>query len=47
MIGLLSRDDWSIGRQHEMDAGVGDQVRLELGDVHVQSPVESQRCGQA
>jgi hypothetical protein len=31
---LLARplpDDWGIGGEHEVDAGVGDQVRLELG----------------
>mmetsp|Transcript_4124 Transcript_4124/g.11639 ORF Transcript_4124/g.11639 Transcript_4124/m.11639 type:complete len:313 (+) Transcript_4124:715-1653(+) len=43
VIGFLSRDDWSIRRQHEMDARVRHQVGLELGHIHVQGTVEAQR----
>mmetsp|Transcript_27742 Transcript_27742/g.52053 ORF Transcript_27742/g.52053 Transcript_27742/m.52053 type:complete len:305 (-) Transcript_27742:16-930(-) len=46
MVGLLSRDDWRIGGQHEVDAGVRHKVRLELGDVNIQRTVEAQRSGQ-
>ena len=42
MVGLLGGDDRGVGRQHEVDARVGHQVRLELGDVDVQGPVEAQ-----
>mmetsp|Transcript_22363 Transcript_22363/g.46064 ORF Transcript_22363/g.46064 Transcript_22363/m.46064 type:complete len:221 (-) Transcript_22363:212-874(-) len=47
MVCLLSRDNRGIGRQHEVDAGVGDQVGLELRDIHVQGAIEAQRRGQA
>ena len=47
MVGLLRRDDRGIGGQHEVDARVRDKVGLELRDVHVQRPVEPQRCCQA
>ena len=39
---LLSRDDGSIGDQGEVDPGVGDQVGLELVQVHVESSVKPQ-----
>ena len=47
VVRLLSRDDRGVGRQHEVDAGVGDQVGLELRNIHVQGSIEAQRCGQA
>ena len=47
MVSLLSRDDRGVGCQHEVDAWVGDQVGLELRNVHVQGAIEAQRCGQA
>ena len=47
VVGLLRRDDRSIGGQHEVDARVWDKVGLELRDVHVQRSVEPQRCSQA
>ena len=47
VVGLLRRNDRSIGGQHEVDARVRDKVGLELRDVHVQRPVEPQRCRQA
>ena len=46
MIGFLGRDDWGVGRKHEMDSGVWHQVGLELIDIHVQGSIESQRNGQ-
>ena len=46
MVGLLGRDDWSIGRKHEMDSWVWHQVGLELSDIDVEGTVESQRGSQ-
>ena len=46
VVGLLSRDDGSIGREHEVDARVGHQVGLELSDIHVQSTVKPEGGGQ-
>jgi len=42
VVGLLCRDDGGLGRQHEVDSGVGYQVGLELSDVHVQGAIEAQ-----
>merc|ERR1719225_635407 len=42
MVGLLGRDDGSIGDQGEVNPGVGHQVGLELSQVHVQGSVEPQ-----
>merc|ERR1719225_258989 len=42
MVGLLGRDDGSIGDQGEVDPGVGYQVGLELSQIHVQGSVEPQ-----
>merc|ERR1719267_296679 len=42
VVGLLSRDDGSIGGKHEMDSGVGHQVGLELSDIDVEGTVESE-----
>mmetsp|Transcript_87052 Transcript_87052/g.230521 ORF Transcript_87052/g.230521 Transcript_87052/m.230521 type:complete len:287 (+) Transcript_87052:756-1616(+) len=46
MVRLLRRDHGCIAGEHEVNARVGHQVRLELGDVHVQSTVEAQRRSQ-
>jgi len=46
VIGLLGRDDWGIGRKHEMDSWVWHQVGLELSDIDVEGTVESQRGSQ-
>merc|ERR1711935_1301771 len=46
VVRLLRRDDGSVGRKHEVDARVGHQVGLELGDVHVQGTVETERRGE-
>mmetsp|Transcript_12817 Transcript_12817/g.25953 ORF Transcript_12817/g.25953 Transcript_12817/m.25953 type:complete len:313 (+) Transcript_12817:112-1050(+) len=43
MVSFLRGNDGRIRRQHEMDARVWHQVRLELGDVHVQRTVKSKR----
>merc|ERR1719357_329815 len=42
MVGLLRRDDGSVGDQGEVDPGVRHQVGLELSQVHVQGSVEPQ-----
>ena len=42
VVGLLGRDDWSIGGKHEMDSWVWDQVSLELGNINVKGTVESE-----
>merc|ERR1719334_1031537 len=43
VVGLLSGDDGGVSDQGEVDPGVGHQVGLELGQVHVESPVKPQR----
>jgi hypothetical protein len=43
VVSLLSRDDWSIGGQREVDTWVWHQVGLELGQVDVQGTIETQR----
>lgn len=43
---LLSRDDGSVRSEHEVDTGVGHQVGLELGDIHVQGTIEAERRSQ-
>merc|ERR1719290_87034 len=45
MVGLLGRDDGSVGDQGEVDPGVGHQVGLEFSQVHVQGSVEPQGGG--
>ena len=45
MVGLLSRDDGSVGDEGEVDSGVGDQVGLELGKIDVEGTVESEGSG--
>ena len=46
VVGLLGGDDWGVGGEHEVDSGVGDQVGLEFGDVHVQGAVETKGSGE-
>merc|ERR1719322_559675 len=43
MIGLLCRDDWSIGHQWEVDPWVGHQIGLELCQIHVESSIKPKR----
>ena len=45
VVSLLSGDDGGVGDQGEVDPGVGDQVGLELVQVHVESAIEPQRSG--
>jgi len=42
VVSLVSRDDRSISGQWEVNTRVGDQVSLELGQIDVQSTIESQ-----
>lgn len=42
MVSFLGRDDWGIGRKHEMDSWVWDQVGLELSDIDVKGTIESE-----
>ena len=43
MVGLLGRDDRSVGNQWEVDTWVWHQVGLELGKIDVQSAIETKR----
>ena len=43
MVGLLGRDDRSVGDQGEVDARVRHQVGLEFGQVDVEGTIEAQR----
>ena len=45
MVGLLCRDDWSIGDQRKVDSRVGHQVGLEFSQVHIQYTIEIKRSG--
>jgi len=45
VVGLLSAHDGSIGRQREVDPGVGHQVGLELSQINVEGTIESERSG--
>ena len=44
VVSLLGRHHRRVGGQREVDARVRYEVRLELGQVDVQSSVEAQRC---
>ncbi len=46
MVCLLRRDDRCIRREHEMDTGIRYQVGLELGNINVESTVETKRGSQ-
>jgi len=43
MVGLLHGNDGSVCRQWEMNAWVGHQIGLELGQIHIQGAIEAQR----
>lgn len=46
LVGSLGgRDDGGISNQREVDAGVGDQVGLELVEIDVQGAIETERGG--
>ena len=40
MVSLLSRNDWNIGDNGEMDFWVGYQVGLELGQIDIEGTIE-------
>jgi len=42
VVSLLGRDNWGIGRKHEMDSWVWHQVGLELSDIDVKGTIESE-----
>ena len=44
MVSLLSRDEWGIGAEWEVDTWVWDQVGLELSKIDVQSAVKTEGC---
>ena len=46
VVGLLSRDDGGIRGEHKVNAGVGHQVGLELGKIHVEGTIKTQGSGQ-
>merc|ERR1712118_363193 len=46
VVGLLGRDNGCIRAEHEMNARVGHQVGLKLGNVDIQGTVESKRSCQ-
>jgi hypothetical protein len=46
VVGFFSGDDGSVGRKHEMDSRIGDQVGLEFGDIDVEGTVESEGSGE-
>lgn len=41
VLSLCRRDDWSICHQWEVDAWVGDEVGLELGQIDVEGAIKS------
>jgi hypothetical protein len=43
VVGLLRRDNRSVGDQREVNPRIGDQIRLELRQIHVQRSVKPQR----
>ena len=45
VVGLLSRDDWGVGGQGEVDTWVGHQVGLELCQIDVKGTIEPQGGG--
>jgi len=45
VISFLGRDNWGIGRKHEMDSWIWDQVSLEFGDINVKGTIESEGSG--
>ena len=46
VVRLLSRDDWGVGGEHEMDTWVRHQVSLELSDIDVEGSIKSEGSGQ-
>jgi len=40
---LLSGDNRRVAREHEVDPGIRDKIRLELRNVHVECAIEAER----
>merc|ERR1719506_625501 len=45
VVSFLGGDNWGIGRKHEMDSWIWDQVSLEFGDIDVKGTIESEGSG--
>jgi hypothetical protein len=45
VISFLGGDNWGIGRKHEMDSWIWDQVSLEFSDIDVKGTIESEGSG--
>ena len=43
MVSLLSRDDWRVSDQREMNPGVWHQIGLELVEVNIKSTIKAER----
>ena len=43
VVSFLCWNDGSIGREREVDTGVRNQIRLELGQIHIQRAIKPQR----
>ena len=43
MVCLFSRNDWGVSDQGEMDTRVGNQVGLELGEIHIECSIKAER----
>ena len=43
MVSLLSRNDWGISDQGEMNPGVWHQIGLELVEVNIKSTIKTER----
>jgi hypothetical protein len=46
VVSLLSRDNWSVRRKHEVDTRVWHKIGLELGDIDVEGTIETKGSGQ-
>ena len=44
VVGFLGRDDGGVRHQRKVNPGIWHQVGLELGQVNVESAIETQRC---
>merc|ERR1711937_1132064 len=43
VVSLFSANDWSIRSQREVDSWIWNQVSLELGQIHIESSIKSER----
>ena len=46
VVGLLSRNNWSIRRKHKVNSWVWHQVSLELSNIDVEGTIETEGCSQ-